>query len=798
MPKYSRFQYAQNYYGAIPAVIGYSVEPIRSFVHYYGKNNGLVEITFAPPTGNFSEMRIVRNQDAFPETAEDGIIIFDKFNTVENPVTDVYALDTYSGDYPEFASGRYAYYRAWLRKADNVWYPAGDTYVLIPSEHATKTSRNTTRTAIEEGVAHKVIAASITDGVATITTEMDVTTDSTAFAFETYIRVGDTIRLYGLDDHYFGTQTVTAIAPYSFSFNLDWVDEAEHAVAGLVRLYPGESEEPGHGGGEYSNVELLSTHDKLMDLLPRVFTSAAHSPLDEVDTNSALYRFMGAFAATIDESLTYADLLKPEYNGRSANPTTLALAANMYGLTTEPGFATKSQKKMIREARYINSRKGTVTATETLVESLSGFAPNVSVANNTLLSVQDSTFYKGTGFWETSGDVAITAVNAVEDLPLIGIPSSTEPNAIDTSWLAEVVVGTAGASLVNGASDVFTKAVPVSSGVEYTFSYYAKGTGTVVPSITWYNQFGEGISTVTGTGVTLTGDWEKDATLTATAPVANGTTIPYDATYVSFELTFEDAGTYYLDMISFADSGITFYDEARAVNVFVYPSKYNFINNPSFEGWTGSAFNDWTVTGATVDQIATTLETSYGETYMMEFTPSGGVATMETVSATGIGFSNNFYTFSIYAKTATGTEVVQLTLTADDDDLPPITHTTTPFTLTTEWQRISVTIKVPQEFNATSTTLTSSLSGDFSGDNIIYFDNAQTEMRYSPSDYFDGSAGYVQGAFWAGTEHQSASYLYPNIMTKMTRLVSEIPNYIAINQPFTISTAYRLEYKNIT
>lgn len=797
MGRYSRFKYAQGYYGAVPSNLQYSVEPMSAFVYSYEKDNGRIQILWSSPTGTFSQMRIVRNQDAFPETAEDGVIIYDKF-AVSNVIEDVTAEDiNYSNDYPPFTNGRFSYYRAWLKKTDNAWYPAGDAFVLIPSPHPTRTSRNTVRSSIEEGVTYKVISASVTDNVATVFTEMDITTDSTEFSFDSYIRVGSDVRLYGLPEPYRGTFTVTAIDTNSFSFALTNEDLPVTSVSGLVSLYPLEgSGQEGQNQAEYANLELLTTHDKMVDLLPRVFTSPSQSPLDAVDKNSFLYRFLGAFAVTLDETMTYADLLRPQYSGASTNPVTLDLASHMYGLTKESTFASKSQKKMIKAARSSFGTKGTADTIAAVTENLTNFAPSVTLSDNILLSLQDSTFYKGTGFWETSGDITISAIDVMEDQPLIGLPTANAANAIDLNWAGEVVVGTADAFLVNGASSVFEKAVPVDEGTEYTFSFYAHGTGDVTPSVTWYDQFGTVISTEVGTTLTLSGAWDQGA-LTITAPVGDGADPVYGAAFASFKLVFGDVGTFYLDMLSFNNSSITKYEEARAANIFLYPSKYNFLNNPSFESWTGTTTaNDWTVSGGSISQVATTLVGSYGETYMAAFDTNAGVASISTTTDTGIAFNNNFYTFSIYAKTASGTENVALTLSIDDQTIDPISHTGSTVTLTTEWQRLQVTLRVPGTINPLTASLTASLGGTMTG-NVIHLDNAQLEMAYKASDYFDGSLGYVQGTFWNGDEHASASYWYPNLMKKMPRLIAELPNYLPMNSAYTISTEYRLEYKSI-
>ena len=692
MAKYSRFRYSQATYGAAPSTLGFSVSPLEAFVYNYSSSAGRIELSWVQPTGDFTQMRIVRNQDAFPETAEDGVIVFDAYSPIAELTTD----DVTTADYPPFVSGRYAYYRAWLRRTDNVWYPAGDTYVLVPSPHPTKTSRDVTRA----------------------------------------------------------------------SLTLDGVKDSNNQYNG----------------------ELLSTHDKLIDLLPRVFTSVSESPLDAVDHSSVIYRFLGAFASTLDESLTFVDLLKPQKSGRSANPTTLGLAAYQYGLVPEPFLATKSQKKMIGEARFINSRKGTITALEVMIESLTGYAPTVTSSVNLMTNVQDSSFYKGVGFWAASSGVDIEAVQ-VDTSVAYSVPTS-EPKAIDLEWVAEVTVSSPGIISNGSSGKVFTRGIPVDAETSYRFSFYAKSTdGQIAPRITWYDHFGVLIgSDVTGTAADITSSWSKVEMVEES---------PADAAFALVSIVFPIADTYRLDMVQFAPADVTVYEEPRAAVIQIAPNKINFIKNPSFESWTSSAINNWTTTSA-ISKENTSLDSSYGETFMLELTTeTNGTTTLSTFADTTHAETNAFYTFSVYMQAPDGDEEFAITMVADDGVNDALTFTTEVFTVTSDWQRFHGTFKVPATFNANTLTLEVSISGETTG-NVVNVDNAQLESTYKPSDYFDGSLGYANGAFWDAAQHASPSHLYVNRISKLPRLISELPNYLPMGTPYVLSSYYGIEHKSIT
>lgn len=708
MGKYSRFKYSRDFYGANPASLEFSIQPFRATVLDYGDVSGRVLLEWASPTGAFTAMRIVRNQNFFPESEEDGVVIFDiSGNSTNASISSGKFEDKNSNAYTSFAFGRFSYYRAWLKKANNIWYPAGDTYVLIPSPHSTKTSRNTTRTSIED------------------------------------------------------------------------------ALEGAIER------------NEYSNLELLSTHERFMDLLPRVYTSTDHTAIDEVDPSSELYRFLQPFSLTLDESLTYADLLKPDAAGSTTNPEILDLQANQLGIGLEPGVGSKIQKKMIREARYMYSRKGTTLGLGTAVESLSGFSPIISTSPNLLFTVQDSSFKNGVGFWTATSGAVLTAVDTQAT-------TATETNAIDRSWVGQVVVSSANAKIENGTTSVFTRGVPVVEETAYSFTYYVKtssGTGEVVPAVSWYDQFGNIIgSPEEGAGITATTTWAKDASAEVTSPVG--------AVYAAISIKFVDTATYYVDMVQLATDEAGPYYEARAVGVQLYPSKFNHITNPSFEDASSGSTTGWTIGGTATTEEGTLVSAlsfpsataassaPYSEYQLSVVTPSASWE-MSYDTTPGYAVAGSFYTFSIYCKKTSGTQVLQLKISADDGVVDPVEHTSEEFTVGTAWVRLQVTKYIPNTLNQTSMVITVSVLGTTAG-GTLKFDAAQLENSYYASDYFDGSYGPLPGASWAGTAYASPSVLYPNKIQKIPNLIGEMASYLPINTPYIISTVGRVEYKSVT
>ena len=681
MPSYSNLVYAGGYYGQA-ARLSFSVQPFTAVAIDYDK----VLLTWSAiqnPSGEvFNAVRLVRNQVTFPETQEDGVILWE-----ETQLTGPFSKSTFVDGYDNLLDdnehndspligGRFAYYRMWLRKDDNVWYEAGDTYLVIPKDHG-----------------------------------------ATAFA---------------------GTSTQT-------------------------------------------------THDKVMDLLPKVYTTATQSPIDNVDTESTLYQFLKGFSLTLDELLTYADVLKPNYSGLSTPPQVVSLQAQQLGLPLESALGLRAMKRLVREAVYLHNNKGTSLGVQTLAESLTGFAPTVTQTKNMMLTMQDSTFYKGIGSWLVIGDGTIEAADNFS-------PSSGLETVSDITYTGEVITNVDGVKISNGVSSPKTKGVPVSGEVDYNFSFYSffksdPGVDTPYPTATvhWFDYTGALISSDTDSSVAdAYGSWVRQSM---------NVTSPEGAAFAAFDIELNLAGTWYIDRAQFAlaeEATTPSFEEARGVNVFLAPSKTNLLKNPSFD-----ALNSfWVIDDNGSSLVDSTFAHASGLSQMLESITNTSALTQYTSESDPGITVGHFYTASIYAKTESGTEDFELTLTATSGT-DTVSETSGTVTLTDAWQRIHVTLFVPATYDET-TYLTVDFIGAETTGNTIHLDGAQLEATYLPTDYFDGEYPEVYGAMWAGTENESVSYLYPNKHVKIPRLVANLAEYMPIGTTYAISTYAGLEYIGIS
>jgi hypothetical protein len=369
MGLYSAAKYGVDAYGQF-SKIDYYAEPFISKAVDYTK----VQLTWVEPSGdNISEFRILRSNDGFPETPEDGRLIYSYTSSTNIKLTDY--LD---GEEPlnPVPSGKFVYYRIWVKvlSATNVWRVAGDTFTLVPIKHSSLAPDQTT---------------------------------------------------------------------------------------------------------------LVDTKNKLLDILPRVYTTSTQSPIDEVDPNSELAIFLDAFAFELDIALTYADLLLPTDTWQYVSPEILTLQSAQFGIELEPYIATKQQRKLVRNAVSINKNKGTLRGIESFVESYTGFAPTVTSSPNLVLSTQDSTFTKGVGFWKAIGNATIAT-----EITVPGVSESIEPYVENNGYVAKITINTIGSKIVNGNEKPVTQGTPVFPGTAYTFSGYgrsASGDIGVKGYVTWYD-----------------------------------------------------------------------------------------------------------------------------------------------------------------------------------------------------------------------------------------------------------------------------------------------------------------------
>ena len=682
MALYNNFKYNDGTLYGDGSPLDYSARPLVATAITYNQ----VYLEYSAPTGSYLQFRITRNQDGYPETAEDGKIIYE--TAINQYPTGDGILDT------ELVGGRFVYYRAWLRRvANSYWEPVGETVTLVPFKN-------------------------------TLTS---------------------------------GTNAVQSV----FIGN---------GVMGDSKISP--------------EVDFSTTHQRFMSYLPRVLTSTSLSPVDEIDTsysyvdslgrdkNSLISKFFESFSFTIDEFLSFARLIIPDNNGSGASPEILELKSFELGIKDYNKLATKAQKRLVRDAITIYRSKGTLNGLNLFTKDLTGYDTTLTETVNLMLSHEDSTF--DIEDWTTNSTIGSWLPGDGVTLTVTSDKSITSlTNSLDQVYCLKVATTGSSQSLSYGSNKPVNNGVPVTAGLSYTLSGYVQGSADITLNVLWYDSKGRYISTGSGSPVSTSSSWTRK-TLSVTAPDS--------AVYASLRFDFASTGssTYYFDMVQFEQSGsATAYVEPRGVSVFLAPVKYNYISNPSFEAATSSVPDNWTFTNVTAYHTYSTLDLAPGSDSMVSIeTPhtfSGTYLGTVQTSYTGSLLKSKVYTYSIYAKSISGNQNVNLVLT---DGVDTVTSTAS---LTDVWQRFSISISC----SAIPTTLTVKVTTSNLGEDF-FLDSAQLEPGSVVSDYFDGDRSDSGGA-WVGTQNASVSAYYPNLSLRVAHLMDSIAEYLPFSTPYYVT-----------
>jgi hypothetical protein len=150
----------------------------------------------------------------------------------------------------------------------------------------------------------------------------------------------------------------------------------------------------------------------------------------------------------------------------------------------------------------------------------------------------------------------------------------------------------------------------------------------------------------------------------------------------------------------------------------------------------------------------------------------------------------------VYLKTATGTENFEMYLSALDAATSTVVVTrSTEIEVTATWKRFSVNLYVPGD--SPEVVLKVGVVNPSTTGKTVYFDAAQLENTFNPTDYFDGSLPSDSGALWAGVEYESISYYYPQKRNKLQRVLAEIEDFLPVGTPYSIYSYSGLEGSGI-
>lgn len=590
-------------------------------------------------------------------------------------------------------------------------------------------------------------------------------------------------RLYGpadtVDD---GTQVLTVPSTTYQNEYVDQVPQGHIAYYSVfVRLPGGEWVLAG-----YTEALNCRNHDGLREMfnaIPRVYTSATGGMVDAIDKSRGhLSRFLQGLAFEYDYWQTQADRFGLDA-GRLPS-SSVQLWAKQFGMSDLDIITVgdRNLRKWLASASAYSETKGTQNGIEALSSALTGWPVTASVSPNLMLDTDDSSAENSTGRWVITG-------GEVERVAVGGAVTSPSPTLItDTTPLQDGVfeVSPSGTSctLTLGITNPVEHGIPVNAGDTYKFNLCwittTTPTGTLKADISWFDIDGTSTGTTTGSAQASSGSWQQTTTVSGQAPA--------NTCYAGLTLTFATTSNttiYRMDMMQFVPNSVDVagkFQDARAIDLLVSPTRINLCTNPSFEtnitGWSllpsGSPTHGAADTGYVGSEVGLRCAQVTGTQL------AGGV---RFDSATGSFAAGDPGIISIYVK-ATNADAIPPTAT-----LPmklswlnsggTVLHTETVNHSVTfgAWTRIHIshskapanTSKVRLELGGAGTT--SPLS---TGSTTISIDGCLIEKDTRLLSYFDGAVYGASGASrWTGTAHASTSHLYP-LRTSRQEVLSRI------------------------
>jgi hypothetical protein len=263
-----------------------------------------------------------------------------------------------------------------------------------------------------------------------------------------------------------------------------------------------------------ADILLQTTHERFLNYIPKVFTSN-QGITDNLDKSSDLSMFLEGFSFTVDEFLTYSQLVLPGLSGKYSNASIVKLQGNQLGVPEDTQGLTKTQKYLVRDSIYIYSRKGTLAGLNRFVKAITGYVPTITVSSNLMLSLQESTFYNGVGNWKpANGAVSMTATNT-SDVPILG---GTASSASGTSGTSTLTITNTGFTIAIGQLVTGNSGIPSGAVVTSTTAPFGTGITVTIDKVLTSN-----LSSATGVTFVNVNDLIVDNNWIATIVASSGT-----------------------------------------------------------------------------------------------------------------------------------------------------------------------------------------------------------------------------------------------------------------------------------
>lgn len=575
--------YGASTYGAT-ARLGYSVEPMTMTTINFGE----VYTYWNLPAGTYSRARLVRNQNAYPEHSEDGIIVWDEYSS--SSMTRTYFRD--GEDNPEnvgIIAGKPIYYTLFLFTGDNVWVNAGSVGGIVPASHDLQKKFMDMLPRVYTSAEQSPL------GEVDSTSALYQWIDGFTFTLEDLLTHVDLLN----PDHTRIT-TPAALVPL----------EQTHVGLTLEPGIPFKNQkqlvrEAIYMYNNKGTVNGLSTYIESLTGYAPTITTSTNILLGTQD--STFYKSTGNWVATAATISSTTEQTPPTVTTAIDENYTMKIVASGAG-TVKLGLDLPITKgaPLTPGTTYILSAQvkspasaGTITPSLTYYDR---FGTTIGTATNGSAVSANNT-------WKS-----VSVTKRATNYSSVTVSSATGSSGTITYTTVEPH------QFVTGASVTITGF-----------------------SVSGFNASGATATVITPTTFSISGSQTGTTASGQTGLAQNNET---DAFYAGVTLAFSAAGTYYIDMVNLQAGNTASYQEARAINISLAPNKANYIVNPSFEV---NVTDGWTHTNSTVTQDTSIDAQTYSGSHSAKIVGSGNWTFTSTSVPIMAG---QYYTFSSNIKSS--------------------------------------------------------------------------------------------------------------------------------------------------
>jgi hypothetical protein len=616
------------------------------------------------------------------------------------------------------------------------------------------------------------------------------------------------------------------------------------------------------------SVKDFGSFDAMYDNIPSVYKSTNLKSVTDNGSNPDLESFLRIFAIGYDSFKTSADLVLKTYDTAIAYAPIIPVMMQQFGVAYEPELGLQQSRILLRNAVYINEKKGSLQGIQDFVKAFTGYDEETVTGKNLMLDYNDSSFEESIGRW---ANIAKTTLSVADATTVTPYEETTRPSLFPNKQagsLKALCSSSGDMEFACGLSAPKTRGVPVKEGFPYTFSIYTRKASTarkVTVDVRWFDRTGLEISRAGEKYITNTAAWKRVET-TSVAPVNSYFAVPYvriDGASSS-EIHYFDAAQFEINA-----EGATDFEEARELKITLKATRVNEFKNPSFE----LQVLPWVASNAIIARDLTIVDEDRGSEACLLITPSTSAEVVLTYDDYLPVLGGYWYTSSAYFRTAfigdreddfqghwgiTWYDANQVEISEDFGDptnltefypvqrysrtggiLTVYTEETTSFaesenvrlvgfpesgldgtyTISAAFGSYFQVISAGADFvqNTPPICWAQDLKLDFvrneystlSPDNAAYakpyfmWDNAlstQTlridsgmfERATAAKPYFDGSTGFTSSndLIWEnGDTYNARSHYYKNRVATQLRLIAQLPNYLVAGTPFSVYLA---------